>query len=258
MAVAVRRVRHQLHYDLLVLVRNKEARFFTIALPVLMLVLFVSIFGNEIFEVGDRSYPGSTYYVANQLVFGIVDAGLMTTAVTIVGFREAGILKRRRATPQPAWVVVASRALVGILGASALFAVLLAVGVVAYGVELPLRVVPALLLALVVGGFACCSLGFAASTAIRRIESATPTIMAMTLPLFFISGVFVPWFLVPTWLRDVALLFPVRHLAAATTEALTSSSGAAVRWLDLAVVAAWGVAGLVIATRRFRWDAQGS
>jgi ABC-2 type transport system permease protein len=252
------RVVHQLRYDLLVMLRNREARFFTIGLPVLMLVLFVSIFGSSTFEIGGRHFRGSTYYVANQLAFGVVDAAMMTTAVALIGLREAGVLKRRRATPQPAWVVVVSRALVGIVTSIALALVLIGVAAAAYGVRVPVHAIPALVGTLAVGAFAFCALGFAASTAVRNVEAATPTMMAMTLPLFFVSGVFVPWFLVPGWLRVVAEVFPVRHLAAATTAAFTSGSGSGWRSVDLAVIAAWGIGGLLIASRRFRWSPRSS
>jgi ABC-2 type transport system permease protein len=250
------RVWHQLRYDWLVMMRNREARFFTLALPVLMLLLFVAIFGNEEFEVGSRSFPGSTYYVANQVVFGIVDAAMMTTAVAIIGYRELGILKRRRATPQPAWVLVVSRALLGVLMSLVLAGVLIAVGGAAFGIGVPLRTVPALVAAITVGAFSFCALGFAASTIVRTNESATPTMMGLTLPLFFISGVFVPWFMIPSWLRGIAEVFPVRHLAALTMEAFTSASGSGFRLGDLLVVAAWGLGGLVVAARRFKWAPQ--
>ena len=248
------RVRHQVRYDLLVMTRNREARFFTFALPVLMLLLFVAIFGNQSFHLGGRTYPGSTYYVANQLVFGIVDAAMMTTAVAVVGYRELGVLKRRRATPQPAWVLIVSRALVAVCTSLLLAGLLLVLGGAVFGVGVPMRALPSLVLALVVGAFAFCALGFAATSLIRTNESAMPTVMGLALPLFFISGVFVPWFLIPSWLRSIAEVFPVRHLAAATTATLTSTGGAAFRPVDLAIVAAWGIAALAVAARRFTWS----
>jgi ABC-2 type transport system permease protein len=251
LTTALGRLRHQVRYDLLVLVRNREARYFTFALPVLMLVLFVSIFGHQPFELDGVAVPGATYYVATQLVFGIVDGAMMTTAVAIVGFREVGILKRRRATPQPAWVVVVSRGVVGVLSALALSGLLLAVSAVAYGTRVPLGAVPMLVVAVMTGAFSFCALGFAVSTMIRNAESATPVVMGVTLPLFFVSGVFVPWFLIPPSLRFAAELFPVRHLASLTTHAVTGTGAGVV---DLVVIAAWGAAATVVAARRFRWS----
>jgi len=81
-----------------------------------------------------------------------------------------------------------------------------------------------------------------------------PVLMAMTLPLFFISGVLVPWSLVPPWLRDVAVAFPVRHLAQAVLVPFAHGAGQS-PWspTDLAVLVAWGAAGLTVALRRFAW-----
>jgi ABC-2 type transport system permease protein len=167
--------------------------------------------------------------------------------------RESGVLKRRRATPQPAWVIIVSRALAGIVTAVSLALVLLAIGRAAYSVSVPARSLVGLLLAIVVGSFTCCSLGVAASGLIRNVDAAQPVMMGVTLPLFFISGVFVPWQFVPGWLQAISNVFPVRHLALAVLSPLSSPSGAGVRGVDLAILAAWGLAGLVVAARRFQW-----
>ena len=52
---------HQSRYDLLGFLRNRQARFFTLMLPLLFLVIFVSVFGND--TVGPERVKASTYYV---------------------------------------------------------------------------------------------------------------------------------------------------------------------------------------------------
>jgi len=77
---------------------------------------------------------------------------------------------------------------------------------------------------------------------------------AVLLPLYFISGVFIAAGQLPKWLVNVAGIFPVRHLAAALLKAYNPyTRGSGFAWVDLLIVAAWGVAGLVIALRRFSW-----
>jgi ABC-2 type transport system permease protein len=245
-------VRHQLRYDLKVFWRNRQARFFTFALPVLMFVLFVSIFGQDKYRMAGQVVGGSTYYLANLIGFGTVDAAMMSMAIGIVATRESGILKRRRATPQPAWVVIVSRALSGIVASLALAAALLVLGRVAYSVDVPARSLAAFTLAVVIGTFAFCALGFAASGLIRNVDAAQPVMMMVSLPLFFISGVFVPWPFIPAWLHAVAAFFPVRHMALAVLTPL-SSPRSGLRTLDLAITALWGVAGLLVAVRTFKW-----
>ena len=77
------------------------------------------------------------------------------------------------------------------------------------------------------------------------------------LALFFLSGVFVPSTDLPSWLRQVADIFPVRNEALALLNPFTHSSGGPA-WsaTNLLVVTAWGVAGLVLTLRRFRWAPQ--
>lgn len=178
----------------------------------------------------------------------------MNLAVTVTAQRETGVLKRRRATPVPAVAVIIGRALTPVVVALAITAVLLAIGWAAYGAHLPARTAPALIVTVVVGTLAFCCLGYALASLIRNEDAAQPITQAVMLPLYFISGVFVAVTVLPSWLVNVANVFPVRHLADALLVAYnphTSGSGFAAG--DLLVVAAWGVAGLLIAVRRFSW-----
>jgi ABC-2 type transport system permease protein len=87
---------------------------------------------------------------------------------------------------------------------------------------------------------------------INSADSAQPVVLAITLPLAFISGVYIPWPRLPSGLQHVAQAFPLQHLVAALGRGfLPGTTGVA--WADLAVVAAWGIAGLAFALRRFRW-----
>lgn len=248
---------NQVRFDLLAFVRNRQARFYTIAMPVGFLFLFVAIFGNGTTHFEDERIRLSTYYVANLTAFGIVDAAFMALAIGLVEARETGVLRRRQATPQRAWVVLTARATTSLVGTASIAVLLLAVGRLAYSASIPLASLPALLASVVIGALTGCMLGFAASSVIRSTQAAQPVVMAMAMPLFFISGVFVPWSFVPPWLREIAQVFSVRHLAQSLLMPLVHNNARG-PWspMNLAVVAAWGLAGLVVALWRFRWDPQ--
>lgn len=247
-------VGHQLRYDTVAVLRNRQARFFTLGLPVGMMLLFVSIFGRGMVPVGGgRLADGTTYYVTSQTVFGIVDAAFMALAVAVVTQREQGVLKRRRGTPEPAWVVIASRTVLSVGLALATASELSLVGRVAFGMPLPLSACCQISLVVVIGAAAYCCLGFAVSTFIGNPDAAMPVVTAATLPLFFISGIFVPWGMIPAWLQRLAIVTPVRHLAIVVRAPLRPSSGA-FPWASLGVIAGWGVAGLLVALARFRWS----
>jgi ABC-2 type transport system permease protein len=248
----VRLVLHQARYDLLAFMRNRQARFFTLMLPIIFLVIFVSVFGNH--RVGPQQVKASTYYVPGLSALAIIAASFVNLVISLTAQREAGVLKRRRATPVPAWVLIAARTITAMTISLVVMAVLLLVGRFAYGVRLPSSTIPGVLLTAVVGSATFCVLGYALSTAIGSEDAAQPMVQAIMLPLYFISGVFIPNVNLPTWLQDVAKAFPVQHLADGLHAAFDPAThGTGIVWGDIGVLALWAAAGLLIALRRFSW-----
>jgi ABC-2 type transport system permease protein len=243
---------HQARYDLLGILRDRQARFFTIMLPLIFLVIFVGIFGND--RVGPEHVKASTYYVPGLTAMAVIAGSFVNLVISVTAQRESGVLKRRRATPVPASVIIAGRAVTAIAVSTAVSAVLLAVGRIAYGVQMPTSTIPAVAVTIVAGSAAFCVLAYALATAIGSADSAQPTTQAVMLPLYFISGVFIPNPNLPGWLQDVARVFPVQHLADALHHAYDPSvHGAGFMWGDLAILGAWAALGLVVALRRFGW-----
>jgi ABC-2 type transport system permease protein len=188
---------------------------------------------------------------------GIIAASFVNLVITITAQRESGVLKRRRSTPVPAWVLIASRTLTSVIVGVLIVAVIVAIGRVAYGVHLPGTTLPAFALGVVVGSASFCCLSFAAASFIGSEDSAQPMIQAIVLPLYFISGVFVPKDQLSSTLRDIASVFPVSHLADALFKAFDpATTGSGIAGSDLLILAAWGLGGLLIALWRFSWSPQ--
>ncbi|MCC9311655.1 ABC transporter permease [Kitasatospora sp. RB6PN24] len=246
---------HQFPYDLRAFLRNPQSRFFTLALPVLFLVIFASVFGhNNTVKVSGGTIDTSVYYVPGIIALGIIGASFVNLVISVTAQRESGVLKRRRATPVPAAAVIAGRTLTAIVVTIAITAVLLVIGWAAYGAHVPARTAPALAVSVIVGAISFCCLGYALTSVIRNEDAAQPVTQAVMLPLYFISGVFIASSVLPHWLSDVGNVFPVRHLVAALLTAYNPHTrGAGFAGKDLLIVAAWGLAGLVIALRRFSW-----
>ena len=247
---------HLLSYDLRVLLRDRQAQFFTLALPVLFLVIFASVFGGSgnTTQVAGGRISTSAYYVPGIIALGVIAACFGNLAATVTAQRERGALKRRRATPVPAAAVIAGRALTAIVIAVVMTAVLLGIGWAGYGAHVPGRTALALAVTVVIGAASFCCLGYALTALIRTEDAALPTAMAFMLPLYFISGVFIPVPALPRWLADAGQVFPVRHLASALLDAYDPhTTGFGFAGLDLLIVAAWGAGGLLIALRTFSW-----
>lgn len=246
---------HQFRYDQRTFWREPTGVFFTVALPLLFLFLFVSIFGNDDVDLGGRSIKGSTYYVPGILALALVSASTVNLAISISIRRERGILKRLRSTPLPPWVYMAGRVATATSVATLLVVVVTVVGRIVYGVELPGSALAGLALTVVVGTAALCCLGFALTAAIPSENAAPAVTNAVVLPLYFISGVFIPNDQIPQTMRTVADVFPIKHLFQALLTAFDpSTTGTGIEVRHLAIMAAWGVVGLLVATKTFRWS----
>jgi ABC-2 type transport system permease protein len=245
-----RLIAHQTRYELLTFARNRQARFFTVALPVIFLVIFVSVFGNQ--KIGPEHIKASTYYVPGIAALAVLTASFSSLVISITAQRQAGVLKRRRATPVPASALVAGRALTSLVVSLLVAGVVITIGNLAYGVHISSSALAALALTVAIGSLALACLGYAASTLIGSADSAQPVVLAITLPLSFISGIYIPSLRLPSALQQIAEAFPLQHLVAGMSHGFLPG-GTGVAWGDLAIVAAWGIVGLALALRRFRW-----
>ncbi|MBV8258901.1 MAG: ABC transporter permease [Actinobacteria bacterium] len=245
-------VLHQARFDLQGFLRNRQSRFFTLILPLLFLVIFVSVFGNN--TVGPQGVKASTYYVPGLAALAIIAASFVNLVISVTMLREEGILKRRRATPVPAWVLIAGRTLMTVGVSLTTMTVLILVGRFAYGVHLQAHTIPGIVFTAVVGSVTFCVLAYAFSTFISNEDAAQPMVQAVMLPLYFISGVFIPAVNLPSWLRHVAEVFPVQHLADGLHHAFDpATTGVGIVWSDIGVLALWCAIGVVVALRRFSW-----
>lgn len=247
-------VLHQARYDLLAFLRNSQARFFTLILPILFLVILVSVFGNHRVGPNGTGVKASTYYVPGISAMAVIAGSFVNLVISITAQRESGVLKRRRSTPVPAWVLIAGRTLTAIVVSLVVTVVVLLIGRFGYGVKLPTSTIPGVVVTAVVGAITFCCLAYALTTAIHSADAAQPMVQAIMLPLYFISGVFIPNVNLPGWLRHVADVFPVQHLADGLHNAFDPAThGAGIVWTDLGVLILWAVAGLAIALARFSW-----
>jgi ABC-2 type transport system permease protein len=247
-------VLHQFRYDQKVFWRNPASVFFTIAFPVILLLIFGTVFGGETIEV-NGGIETTTYYVPAIITLAVISATMQSLAMSLVIAREDGRLKRGRGTPMPPWVFVAGRVGNSIVVALLMLALIALIGWVLYGVDLPVGRLPAVLLTLVVGAAAFCCLGVALTAAIPSQDAAAPIVNALLLPLYFLSGIFIPDTELPSGVISFADAFPIRHFFEAFFSAYVPADGggAGLEWGHLAVLGAWGAAGLLIAVRYFRW-----
>jgi ABC-2 type transport system permease protein len=244
---------HEFRFSQKVFWRNPGSVFFTVLLPVIFLLIFATIFGNDpIPTLGN--VPTTTYYVPAIVTLAVVSATMVSLAVNLATAREAGLLKRGRGTPQPPWVFIAGRVGNSIVISVLMVVVVTFIGAVLYDAPVPWGSLPSVALILIAGAASFCCLGVAITAIIPSSEAAPAVTNVITLPLYFLSGVFIPESEIPDGVLTFAGFFPVRPFFEAFFAAYDpGATGSALEAGDLLVVALWGLAGLVLAVRYFRW-----
>jgi ABC-2 type transport system permease protein len=246
---------HQLKYEQKSYWRNPASAGFTFAFPVIFLILFGSLnTGSTIDFLGGLSW--NQYYIAGILCFGVISASFTNLAMTVCIRRDEGVLKRLHGTPLPASSMFGGLLLNSLVVAAILTAILMSIAIAFFDVTFPGHW-GALIVSLVVGTAAFCALGVAVASIIPNADAAPAIVNGILFPILFISGVFFP-------VQDDAVLakvgdiFPVRHFVNAVFAAfdprLAHGFAHGWNWDDIAIVAAWGVVGAIVAVRQFRWD----
>lgn len=229
--------------------REPLATFFTLIFPLMLLIVFGSIFGNEPeaflggFGRVDLSLPG---YIG--LIIGTV--GLLSIPVTLANYREQGILRRFQATPlRPAavlWAQVAVNVLMTALG----IAILVVAGRLLFDLRPPtltLAIIPAIALA----AFSFFAVGFMMAGVMPTPRSAQAAGMALLYPMLFLSGAAMPRQIMPETMQRIAEFLPLTHVVILLEDLWFAGD-----WntISLGVVCLMLVVGLVITRYTFRWE----
>lgn len=253
-ALIVRQTRYQILYFL----RVPVALFFTIILPIVMLVLFNALFGDSIITTPQGEWSIRQFYTGGLAAYTAVSATYSNLGNMVPIRRDEGILKRWRSTPLPTWVYLAGLIVSSIVIALVSVLLMLTMGVVLYDLEIDWVKMPAAAITLLVGVAAFAALGMALVSVIKTASSASAVVNATILPLAFISDVFIATD-DEGFLHRVANFFPLKPFVNAFQDCFNPLvDGSGFSPARLAFVAAWGALGLVIAIKRFTWEPSGA
>jgi ABC-type multidrug transport system permease subunit len=228
------------------------AAFFTLVFPVSFVVVICAIAGNA--TIDSRSgVRFAQFLVPVFAVFGACMAAFVSLALAVAYARESGVLKRLRSTPLPPWIHLAGRVVAAIWVSLIAFALVTAVGIVFYGVQVVWRTLPAVLVTFAVGVTCFAALGLAV-VSLAPTAGATQAIANGSLILLaFVSDVFIVT--LPEWLSTVGWVFPLKHFVNAVADASNPNiPGSGFGWVHLGVMLAWAALGAVVALRFFTWE----
>ena len=238
--------------------RQREAVVFTLMLPVLLLVVFGAVLNYELAD----GVSFIQYFMAGIIAAGVLGASLQNMAISIATERSDGTLKSLAGTPMPTSAYFIGKVVQVLAVTATIIVILLGIGVVAYGIDLPSgRGWLTLVWVTLLGSAACTLLGIAISSLARNGRSASATVTPFALLLQFISGVFFRFDSIPEWMQTVAAFFPLKWMAQGLRSVFLPESLAAGEpaggWelgTTALVLLAWCLVGLVLCVLTFRWQ----
>jgi ABC-2 type transport system permease protein len=242
--------------------RQRESVVFTLLLPVLLLVVFGAVLDYDI----GSGITFTQYFMAGILAAGILGASLQNMAISIATERSDGTLKGLAGTPMPRSAYFVGKIVQVLAVTAAIILVLLLIGVVFYGIDLPSgRDWLTFAWVTALGAAACTLLGIAISSLAKNGRSASATVTPFALVLQFISGVFFQFSSIPTWMQTVAAFFPLKWMGQGLRSVFLPDVMAAQEpagtW-ELGrvalILALWCVAGLLLCVATFRWQDRGT
>ncbi|HEV8602353.1 MAG TPA: ABC transporter permease [Gaiellaceae bacterium] len=239
---------HELRGEMRLYGRSRELAFFTFLLPMILFLLLGFAYGEEEIE----GVKGSEYLLTGTIGYGVVATAFAGLAIVLVIRREDGILKRLRSTPLPAPVYLAAVLVTTMIAFLVQAACIVALGMAVFGASFPDRL-GSLVLVLVLGAVAFAALGVGLTGVVRRAEGASAVVNAIYFPMLFLSGSFFERDTFPGFLQAVADVLPLTYFIKLVADVMLRGHEIWERPEDVAAVAAWGLAGALLAVRSFRW-----
>ncbi len=132
-------------------------------------------------------------------------------------------------------------------------AVLVVLGRVLFSVPFPARWI-SLVVTCLLGAAAFAAMGLAITSLVHSAEGSSAVVNAIYLPMAIISGTFFSPHSYPPFLRAVADVLPLTYFTRLTRAVLLDGKQVWQEPRAVAVILGWGLVGLVVALRRFRWE----
>lgn len=241
-------LRHEVGTQQRLFWRNRESAVFVFVFPPMLFLLLGAVYSGRI-----DGFPAADALLIGLVGYGCANTAFAGLAITLVIRRESGVLKRIRATPLPPATYLAA------VLCSTLFVFVLQVlvtmglGLTLYGASGPGDRL-GLALAMLLGVIAFAGLGFGIASLIRSAEGSSAVVQLILLPMAFLSGSFGPTKSYPGFLQTIADVLPLTYLMRILRAVYLRGDSFWSEPKAIVIVLAWGLAGLLVAWRRFSWE----
>jgi ABC-2 type transport system permease protein len=231
--------------------REPVGAFFTLVFPLMMLLIFGTIYGNNP-PTGSSGQGAIDALIPafTAMIIGIT--GLMSVTITMATYRENGILRRLRTTPVSPLVVMVAQVIVVFAMTCLGMLLLITAGKLIYHVQFEGNAFS------VLAGFILCSLsffgiGFILAGTLPTARTAQITAMVLMYPMLILSGAAWPSELMPATVQKVSAFLPLTYVVD-LLRGLWNGQPWGDHLLDVVVLVGMLLLGIIVSAKTFRWE----
>ena len=234
----------------LVYLRERSTLFWNFAFPVFLLVIYAAVFGGD-------DLPGFMgWMVPGVLAVNILAFGLISSATMMTEFRQKGVLRRLQASPVPTLTLVGAYIVVNVAVAVLQAALVVAVAMTFYGLQLPavnlLLALPMVLLSVL--------MSVARGQVVSGVAPGSGGAVAIGQILYFgqmfIADLIMPIEQMPGWIQSVGPWLPGYAIAQLVRPPLQTGALSPEFGVNLLLTLVYGAAAALLAAWLFKWEAR--
>ena len=234
-------------YELLKILRLPAFFIPSLGFPMMFYALFGLLLPSK-----SAAFPMATYLLATYGAFGVIGIALFSLGIGVSTERAQGWLSVKRASPMPLPAYFFGKYAVTVI-MSVLLVTLLSLMAAVFGeVRLPASHWARLMLTLMLGGIPFCAAGIAVAYMVGP-NSAPAVVNAVYLPSAFLSGLFIPVEMLPSFLRNFAQFLPPYHLSRLALTAI-GIEPASELWIHIGSLAGFAIVFTTVAVIAYRRD----
>jgi ABC-2 type transport system permease protein len=239
----------QIRLETKLLLRGRQALFYTLAFPVIMILIFGAVFSGTSWS----GIPAIDYLLPGIIGMALMMACMSNNAVSITTERDRGIYRRLSLTPLNKRTLLIGHVVVRYLIALASTILLIVIGVAAFKAHIGGNYF-LFWLVLTLAALAFVTIGFVITTLVKNTQSAQSLSMAVLFPLMFLGCCFWPLDAMPNFLRPICEALPTLRMNTALRMIVMQGAGFNGIWQDLLVILGWLVVCSIFAVKFFKWE----
>lgn len=200
---------NEIRFEFIRSLRTRSFSLSSIGFPVMFYVLFALVMNRDAVTHGVNV---GKYMLGGYAVFGMVGSALFGIGVGMASEIGAGWLELKRASPMPPIAYLLAKCVTA-MGFGVIIVSILCALAISFGhVSLSASEYARMLALTIFGAVPFASMGLLLALLVPF--NATPAIVNLIyLPMSFLSGLWIPVFLLPHWLQVIAPWLPTYHLA---------------------------------------------